>query len=129
MEHRLEAELTLSGSLPSSVHPDELIPRVASEAIAHTIGARGQGRLAEWKLEGERLRVVLESSGPRPHQALLAFVRRLSEELGRAARVGSGRSSRPGIGPSSRWTRLRKRRSLSPCHTTLPWKERWPPCR
>ncbi|MGP8158578.1 MAG: serine--tRNA ligase [Thermoplasmata archaeon] len=88
MEHRLEAELTLSGSLPSSVHPDELIPRVASEAIAHTIGVRGQGRLAEWKLEGERLRVVLESSGPRPHQALLAFVRRLSEELGRAARVG-----------------------------------------
>ncbi len=88
MEHRLEAELTLSGSLPSTVHPDELIPRVASEAIAHTIGARGQGRLAEWKLEGERLRVVLESSGPRPHQALLAFVRRLGEELGRAARVG-----------------------------------------
>ena len=88
MEHRLEAELTLSGGLPSTVRPDELIPRIASEAVAHTIGARGQGRLAEWKLEGEQLRIVLESTGPRPHQALLAFVRRLSEELGRTARVG-----------------------------------------
>ncbi|MGD1099214.1 MAG: serine--tRNA ligase [Thermoplasmata archaeon] len=88
MEHRLEAELTLSGSLPSTVHPDELIPRIASEAVARTIGARGQGRLAEWNLEGVRLRIVLESTGPRPHQTLLAFARRLSEELGRTARVG-----------------------------------------
>jgi len=88
MEHRLEAELTLSGSLPSTVHPDELIPSIASEAVARTIGARGQGRLAEWNLEGVRLRIVLESTGPRPHQTLLAFARRLSEELGRTARVG-----------------------------------------
>jgi seryl-tRNA synthetase len=88
MEHRLEAELTLSGSLPPTVQPDELIPRIAGEAVARTIGARGQGHLAEWNLEGDRLRIVLESTGPRPHQTLLAFARRLSEELGRTARVG-----------------------------------------
>jgi len=88
MEHRLEAELTLSGPLPDTVHPDELIPRIASDAIAHTIGNRGQGHLADWKLEGERLRVVFEATGPRPHQTLLAFVRRLGDELGKTARVG-----------------------------------------
>jgi len=88
MEHRLEAELTLSGSLPPSVPVDEVIPRLAADAIAHTIGKRGEGRLAEWKLEGETLHLVLESTGPRPHQALLAFVRRLGDELGRTARVG-----------------------------------------
>jgi seryl-tRNA synthetase len=88
MEHRLEAELTLSGSIPPTVRMDELIPRVATEAIAHTIGRRGEGHLGEWKLEGERIDLVLESTGPRPHQALLAFVRRLSDELGRTARVG-----------------------------------------
>jgi len=88
MEHRLEAEVTLSGALPPNVPATEVVPRAASEAIAHTIGKRGEGRLVEWKLEGDLLRVVFESSGPRPHQALLAFVRRLGEELGRSARVG-----------------------------------------
>jgi len=88
MEHRLEAELTLSAALPPTIPIDEVVTRVAREAVAHTIGTRGQGRLAEWKLGGEKLRIVLESSGPRPHQALLAFVRRLGDELGRTARVG-----------------------------------------
>ena len=88
MDHRLEAELTLSGSLPPSIRAREVIPRIATESIAHTIGNRGEGRLAEWALDGERLHIVLESSGPRPHQALLAFVRQLGEELGRTARVG-----------------------------------------
>ena len=88
MEHRLEAELTLSAGPPSTVRVDELVPRIASEAIARTIGARGEGRLVEWKLEGETLRIVLESSGPRPHQTLLALVRRLGDELGRTAKIG-----------------------------------------
>lgn len=88
MEHRLEAELTLSSGPPATVAPEEVVPRIAGEAIAHTIGSRGEGRLAEWKLDGDRLRVVFESNGPRPHQTLLAFVRRLSDELGRTAKVG-----------------------------------------
>jgi seryl-tRNA synthetase len=88
MEHRLEAELILSAALPTTAKADELIPRVAGEAIAHTIGARGTGRVSEWHLDGEKLSVVFESSGPRPHQTLLAFVRRLGEELGRSAKVG-----------------------------------------
>jgi seryl-tRNA synthetase len=88
MEHRLEAELILSGAVPATASLDEVVPRLANEAIDHTVGARGEGRLAEWNLDGEKLRVVLESSGPRPHQTLLAFVRRLGDELGRTARVG-----------------------------------------
>jgi seryl-tRNA synthetase len=88
MEHRLEAELTLSGALPETTRIEEVVPRLAGEAIARTIGSRGECRLAEWKLEGEKLRIVLESSGPRPHQVLLAFVRRLGDELGRTAKVG-----------------------------------------
>jgi len=88
MEHVLEAELTLSASLPPSVRPEEVVPRLADEAIARTIGKRGDGRLTSWTLDRDRLTVVLESTGPRPHQALLAFVRRLSEELGRSVKVG-----------------------------------------
>jgi seryl-tRNA synthetase len=88
MEHRLDAELTLSGPLPASISAEELVPRVAREALARTIGSRGDSRLAEWKLDGATLHVVFESSGPRPHQTLLAFSRRLGEELGRSAKVG-----------------------------------------
>jgi len=88
MEHRLEAELALSGTLPATVPTAELVPRIAADAIARTIGKRGEGRLAEWTLDGETLRVVFESTGPRPHQALLAFARRLGEELGKSAKVG-----------------------------------------
>lgn len=88
MEHRLEAELSLSGNLPDSVPVADIVTRLAGEAIAHTIGSRGTASLSEWKLEGDVLRVVFESTGPRPHQTLLAFVRRLGDELGRSARVG-----------------------------------------
>jgi len=88
MEHRLEAELTLSGTPANTVPLDEILPRIAADAISRTIGKRGEGRLLEWKLDGEKLRMVLESNGPRPHQALLAFVRRFGEDLGRTAKVG-----------------------------------------
>jgi seryl-tRNA synthetase len=96
MEHRLEAELTLSGPVrdPKAVEP--IVTRVAADAFQRTIGGRGEGHLTEWSVEGDRLRVVFESEGPRPHQALLAFVRRLSDELGRSEKVGvrSFRASR-----------------------------------
>lgn len=88
MEHRLEAELTLSGAIPHPAAVGPLVERCADEAIKRTIGARGEGRLVEWKLEHEHLTVVLESSTVRPHQTLLALVKRLSEELGRTEKVG-----------------------------------------
>ncbi len=88
MEHRLEADLTLSGPLPPTFPLGDLLPRVATEAIARTVGKRGEGRLSQWTLDGPKLHVTIESTGPRPHQALLALVRRLGEELGREAKVG-----------------------------------------
>jgi len=88
MHHRLEAELTLSGPPRDPKALDAIVPRVAADAIQRTIGARGEGALSEWTLDGDRLRIALESEGPRPHQALLAFVRRLSEELGRSEKIG-----------------------------------------
>ncbi len=88
MEHRLEADLTLSGPLkdPSALGP--LVTKTAEEAVQRTIGAKGEGRLTEWSAEGDHLKVVFESTGARPHQALLAFVRRLGEELGKSQKVG-----------------------------------------
>ncbi|HEV2231063.1 MAG TPA: serine--tRNA ligase, partial [Thermoplasmata archaeon] len=56
--------------------------------LKRSLGARGTGRLASWSVDGDRLRVVLESDGGRPHQALLAFARRLGESLGKARKVG-----------------------------------------
>ncbi len=88
MEHRLEVELTLSGPVrePASLGP--LVERTATEAFERTMGTAGKGRLSDWRLDGERLFVQFESEGRRPHQALLAFVRRLSETLGREQKVG-----------------------------------------
>jgi seryl-tRNA synthetase len=88
MDHRLEAEIVLSGPPKDANALGPLLERLATEAIQRTIGTRGEGRLAEWKVDGETLVVTLESTGPRPHQALLALVRRLGEELGRAQKVG-----------------------------------------
>ena len=88
MEHRLEAELTLSGAPPHPAAVGPLVERCAEEAIKRTIGSRGEARLTEWKLEQDRLTLVLEASSVRPHQALLALVKRLSEELGRTEKVG-----------------------------------------
>jgi len=88
MEHRLEADVTLSAPLPAPVDAGELVPRLAAEAFARTIANRGEGKLASFTVDGPKLLLVLESNGPRPHQTLLAFVRRLGEELGRSAKVG-----------------------------------------
>ena len=88
MDHHLEAEITLSGPIRDSQAFGPTLERIAGESVQRTVGSRGEGRLAEWKVEGDRLTVVFESKGPRPHQALLSFVRRLGEELGRAEKIG-----------------------------------------
>lgn len=88
MEHRLEAELILSGPLPHPGALGPLLERCAADAMKRTIGSRGEGSLVEWKLDKAQLTVVLESSTVRPHQTLLALVKRLSEELGRTDKVG-----------------------------------------
>jgi seryl-tRNA synthetase len=89
MENELRAEVTLSSS---PEHGAELLggllPKLAEETLARSFGKRGEGRLREWQLKGPHLELVLESTGARPHQGLLALVRRLGEELGRAAKVG-----------------------------------------
>lgn len=88
MDNALHAELTLSAVPPDPAVLDPLVPDLAREAMGKTVGQRGEGRLVEWKLEGDRIRLTLESDGSRPHQALLAFVRRLGEELGRRQKIG-----------------------------------------
>ncbi|HZY91553.1 MAG TPA: aminoacyl--tRNA ligase-related protein [Thermoplasmata archaeon] len=88
MENLLEAELTLSGALPHPEMLDALLPELATDAIRRTVGQRGEGALTQWKLHGAQLTLTLVTTGPRPHQTLLALARRLSEELGRRERVG-----------------------------------------
>ncbi len=88
MDHALEAELTLS---PPAKDPTALAARLgalAEEALRRTIGNRGEGRLAAARVEGDRVHLTLEANGARPHQALLALVRRLAEELGRSEKIG-----------------------------------------
>ncbi|HEV2316324.1 MAG TPA: serine--tRNA ligase [Thermoplasmata archaeon] len=89
MDNHLRAEVTLSGPLEhGSAFLTELLPQLAEETLARTIGKRGQGKLVEWDLTGDRLSLVLESDGARPHQSLLAILRRLGEEMGRREKVG-----------------------------------------
>jgi len=88
MENELRAELLLSGVPRDPKALDALVPGLAADAIARAVGSRGEGRLAEWKLEGDTLTLLLQSQGARPHQALLSIVRRLGEELGRSQKVG-----------------------------------------
>lgn len=88
MEHELDAEVTLSGVPATPGLVEQLVPELAAEALKKTIGQRGEGRLAKLTVDGPVLHLVLESDGARPHQALLALVRRLGEELGRRAKVG-----------------------------------------
>lgn len=88
MDHHLEAVVTFSSPPPDPAAFEGALPVLAQDAIRRTIGSRGEGRLVEAKLEGERLSVVFDSDGLRPHQTLLAFVRRVTEELGRTAKVG-----------------------------------------
>ena len=88
MEHRIDAELTLSAP---PAHPDAvgpLLETAAREALGRALGGRGEGRFGPWRLDGARLELTLESTGSRPHQALLALHRRLSEQLGRQERIG-----------------------------------------
>ncbi len=100
MDHQLDAELALSGPLPHPEILDALLPELAADAFRRTIGQRGEGRLAAWRLDGTRLELTLESTGARPHQTLLALARRLSEELGKRERVGvrSFRAARYRVG-------------------------------
>ena len=88
MEHRLVAEVELSGPLPAGATLEGIVPRLATEVIQRSIGTRGKGALTEFTVQGNVLQLVLESDGARPHQSLLALVRRLGEELGRAHHVG-----------------------------------------
>ncbi len=88
MENELVAELTLSAPLPDAGPVGELLPKIAEEALHRSLGIRGRGRLSSWTLDGPTLTLTLESEGGRPHQALLAIVRKLSEELGRSRKIG-----------------------------------------
>ncbi len=88
MDHELEAEVTLSGVPAPLGLVEQLVPELAAEALRKTVGQRGEGRLAKFTVDGPIIHLTLESSGARPHQALLALVRRLGEELGRRAKVG-----------------------------------------
>ncbi|MGC2035643.1 MAG: serine--tRNA ligase [Thermoplasmata archaeon] len=88
MEHLLEADLALSAPIADASLIATLVPALAEEALRKSLGQRGRGELREWKLEGNQIRIVLESEGGRPHQAMLSLSRRLGEELGRTAKVG-----------------------------------------
>ncbi len=97
MDGEVHAELTLSRPVPGGrAALEELVPALAREALARSAGRGVVGSIGEWHLEGDRLRVVLRSDGSRTHQALLALVRRLREELGKREKVGirSVRASR-----------------------------------
>ncbi|MGI0131816.1 MAG: serine--tRNA ligase [Thermoplasmata archaeon] len=88
MENELEAELTLSAAPSDPKAVEARLAPLAAEAIQRTIGSRGVGRLARAQLHGDRIELTIESDGARPHQALLALVRRLGEELGRTQKIG-----------------------------------------
>ncbi len=88
MQNVLTAEVTLSAPLNDPSALNDLLPQLAQEALQKSLGTRGAGRLKEWRLNGTTLSVTLESDGGRPHQAMLALMRRLKEQLGRSAKVG-----------------------------------------
>jgi seryl-tRNA synthetase len=88
MEHVLQLEATLSGPAPAGDLLATRLPVLAEETIQRSIGTRGSGKLTEWSVAGDRLNLTIESDGPRPHQAALALLRRLGEELGKSAHIG-----------------------------------------
>jgi seryl-tRNA synthetase len=89
MENELEAELTLSGAPPGGREAlAPILEPIAADAISRTLAKRGEGRLRSWELFGDRLVLTLESTGARPHQALLTIAKRLGQELGQKAKVG-----------------------------------------
>jgi seryl-tRNA synthetase len=88
MDHRIEAQFVLSGP---PAHPEVLqtrLPTLVTEVLERSIGRRGEARLVEWTWEGNRIMLVVESDRARPHQPLLAFVRRFNEEFGRSEKIG-----------------------------------------
>jgi seryl-tRNA synthetase len=89
MEHRLELTVALSGSPPGgSAALGQFLPEIARESLGRSFGTRGHGELTGWVLSEDRLSLTMESTGVRPHQAALALLRRLGEELGRREKVG-----------------------------------------
>jgi seryl-tRNA synthetase len=88
MEHALRAEITLSAAPPDPAGLESLVGSVGEESLKRALGTRGTGHLSGIAVVGDQLHVTLESDGSRPHQALLALVRRLGEGLGRAQKVG-----------------------------------------
>jgi len=88
MEHELETELTLSGPPPHPEALEPLVAQVAKDAIQRTVGQRGTATVLRSALDGLTLKVTFGADGARPHQTLLAFARRLGEELGRKERIG-----------------------------------------
>ncbi|MCI4352887.1 MAG: serine--tRNA ligase [Thermoplasmata archaeon] len=89
MRGELDAELVLSQSLPGGRATLEgVLPGLAEEALARSLGKGVVGRMGPWNLEGDRLTLTLTAENGRAHQALLALTRRLKVELGRTAKVG-----------------------------------------
>lgn len=88
MEHELVGELVLSGPLPDTPEAEALVRAVAEENLTKVLGPRGVGQVTALSLHGERIAITFATDGPRPHQPFLAFVRRLSETLGKSQRIG-----------------------------------------
>ena len=89
MRGELDAELVLSQPLPGGrAALEPLLPGLAQEAIARSLGKGAAGALSSWSLEGDRLTLSLTAENSRAHQALLALTRRLKEELGRTHKIG-----------------------------------------
>ena len=89
MENHLELEVTLSAAPPGGrANLEEVLPRLATEVFAKSFAKRGEGRLSAWSVEGEKLVLTVDSIDGRPHQAVLALLRRLAEELGKAHHLG-----------------------------------------
>ncbi len=89
MRGELEAELVLSQPPPGGhAALERLLPGLAEEAIARSLGKGATGRVVAWTLEGDRLTLTLTADTSRAHQALLALTRRLREELGRREKIG-----------------------------------------
>ncbi|MCI4322583.1 MAG: serine--tRNA ligase [Thermoplasmata archaeon] len=89
MPNRLRAEVLLS-SAPEGGRAalEPIVTALANEAIEKTLNRRGGGRVVEWELAGPTLSITIEAPEARPHGTLLAFSRRLGEELGRAQKIG-----------------------------------------
>jgi seryl-tRNA synthetase len=88
MENELVGDLILSGPLPDVPEARALVQPLAEECLAKALGGKGSGKVAHLQLHGERIAVTFTTDGVRPHQAFLAFVRKLGEVLGKQQRIG-----------------------------------------